>query len=235
MLLFRRLFALDQDAYRAHLKRLSREDRRFRFAGPASDDFLDGYVDRLDWAETVVIGCEVDGLLRGTAEMTPISRAWPPSAEVAFTVEGAFQSRGIGTRLFRRIATLASNRGYRQVYTLCLAGNRRMRRIAVGYQARLVTYEDEIEGIVDLPWPTPFSFAEEVFDTGLASVAQTRRRPDPPKGLDSLAPAGWVPGTSRLAGATGGPAHADPPPARDRAAVAAPGHACERSGRGASA
>jgi GNAT superfamily N-acetyltransferase len=178
MLLFRRLFVLDEDAFRAHLKRLSPEDRRFRFAGPASNEFLDGYVDQLDWSETILIGCEVDGVLRGAAELKPISRAWPPSAEVAFTIEGPFQCHGIGTRLFRRIATLATNRGYRQLYTLCLAANRRMRRIAVGYQARLVTYEDEVEGLVDLPWPTPFSVAEEVLDSGIASVAHAARAAD---------------------------------------------------------
>ena len=45
----------------------------------------------------------------------------------------------------------------------------------IRYRARLVTYEDEIEGIVDLPWPTPFSVAEEVLDTGIASVAHAAR------------------------------------------------------------
>lgn len=174
-LLFRRLFALDEGAFRAHLKRLSPEDRRFRFGAPASDDFIDAHVDRCDWSEILVLGCEMDGVVRGAAELRPIRHAWPASAEVAFTVETPFQSHGIGTRLFRRIAILATNRGYRQLYTLCLTQNRRMRRIALTYQARLVSYEDEIEGLVDLPWPSPFSLAEEVLDAQIASVAQAAR------------------------------------------------------------
>lgn len=188
--LFRRLFADDTAALRAHLRRLSAEDRRLRFAGLTSDAFLDSYVDELDWSRAVLIGCEIDGVLRAVAELKPLTRPWPPAAEAAFSVEGPFQNQGLGTRLFRRIAVLAANRGYRCLYTLCLSGNRRMRRIAHGFDATLMESEGETEGVVALPWPTPLSWAHEALDGAVATVTRLAQRARPSGGLEPAFPAG---------------------------------------------
>lgn len=169
VLLFRRLSSRDAGEVLAHLTRLSSDDRRLRFAGPAGDGFLGGYVGQLDWSRAILIGCEIDGVLRGVAELRPLAHTWPRAGEAAFSVEGPFQNQGLGTRLYRRITTLAANRGYRRLFTLCLTGNRRMRRIARGYDAALMEYDGETEGVVTLPWPTPFSLAQEALDAAVAA------------------------------------------------------------------
>ena len=185
IVLFRRLSPHDAPAMLAHLRRLSADDRRLRFAGPASDAYLERYVAELDWPRMILIGTEIDGILCGVAELRPLAGAAPRAAEAAFSVEGPFQNRGLGTRLYRRIATLAANRGFRRLYTLCLSGNRRMRRIAHGYDAALMEYDGETEGVVSLPWPTPFSWAQEALDAAvgalgpLAQQAGPAARPEP--------------------------------------------------------
>lgn len=168
--LFRRLSPHDASTVLAHLRRLSSDDRRLRFAGPVSDGYLERYVGQLDWTRSIVLGCEIDGVLRGVAELKPLPGAWPRAAEAAFSVEEGFQNRGFGTRLYRRIVALAANRGFRRLYTLCLNGNRRMRRIAHGFDAALMEYDGETEGVVTLPWPTPFSWAQEALDAGVATI-----------------------------------------------------------------
>lgn len=91
-------------------------------------------------------------------------------AEVAVTVEPAWQGHGIGTRLFRRLTILAANRGVRRLYVLCLAQNQRMRHIVLRYNAELSRYENEIEGEIRLPWPSHASFAQEFLDACVATV-----------------------------------------------------------------
>jgi hypothetical protein len=184
IVLFRRLSPHDAAAVLAHLRRLTIDDRRLRFAGPVSDGYLEHYVGQLDWARSMVIGCEIDGILRGVAELKPLPGVSPRSAEAAFSVEAPFQNQGLGTRLYCRVSTLAANRGFRRLYTLCLTGNRRMRRIANGYDAALVEYDGETEGVVSLPWPTPFSLAQEALDAGVATIthfAQQAGEAGPPR------------------------------------------------------
>lgn len=176
-MLFRRLVSSEIGELRAHLLRLSADDRRARFTGLVSDAFIDNYVNQLDWSRAILIGCEVDAVLRAVAELKPLRRHWPPAAEAAFSVEGPYQNRGLGTRLFRRISTVAANRGFRRLFALCVSANRRMRRIARGHAATMMDYDGETEGVVHLPWPTPLSYAQEALDTTLASFGSLTRTP----------------------------------------------------------
>lgn len=168
---FRRLWSSGRDQVCQHLLRLDPEDRHLRFGGAPSDATIEAYVERIDWSRAVIVGAEVGGVLRGLGELKLVrGQDGVPMAEVAVTVEKAYQGHGVGSRLFRRLSTLAANRGVRRLYVLCLAQNERMRHIVLHYNAELTRYESEIEGQIQLPWPSHASYAEEFLDACLASL-----------------------------------------------------------------
>lgn len=169
-ILFRRVWPSEADRLHEHLLRLAPDDRRLRFVGMTSDTAIVDHVARIDWARSIFVGCEIDGRLRALGELRFVRKDWEPTAEVAVTVERAYQGRGIGSRQFRRLITLAANRGVRRVFVLCLAQNHRMRNIVVHYDAELSHYESEIEGQVHLPWPSHLSYAQEMLDEYAATV-----------------------------------------------------------------
>ena len=117
-----------------------------------------------------MLGCEVDGVLRAVGELRAIGDGWGPAAEVAITVERAFQGRRIGSELLRRLATLARNRGVRRLHTLCLAYNPKVHRMVLRYDAELSRYDGELEGQIRLPWPSYLSLAQEVMDECVGAV-----------------------------------------------------------------
>jgi GNAT superfamily N-acetyltransferase len=169
-MLFRRLWPREQDEILAHLLRLDPDDRQLRFGGVMRDGDIAAYVGRMNWSRSLIVGCEIGGVLRAIGELKAIRRDWRPTAEVAVTVERPFQDRGIGARLFRRLVTLAANRGFRRLYVLCVAQNRRMRNIVLHHGASLTHYESEVEGEVDLPWPSHLTLAQEMIDAYVAAV-----------------------------------------------------------------
>jgi len=168
---FRRIWSGERTLVRAHLLRLDADDRHVRFGGAPSERMIEDYARGLDWGRALIVGCEVGGVLRGLGELKLFRTPNGPSmAEVAVTVERAYQGRGIGSKLFRRLTTLAANRGVRRLYVLCLAQNERMRHIVLHYDARLTRYETETEGQIRLPWPTQASYAQELLDAYVATV-----------------------------------------------------------------
>jgi len=177
----RRLWPSEAAAVQAHLLRLDPDDRQLRFGGIVRDTGIAAYVARIDWWRALIIGAEIEGRQCALGELKAIRRDWQPAAEVAITVERPFQGRGLGSRIFRRLTTLAANRGFRRLYVRCVAQNRRMRNIVLHYDTRLSHYEAEVEGEIRLPWPTPLTVAEEMVGEYMATV-QTALAPRPRPG-----------------------------------------------------
>jgi GNAT superfamily N-acetyltransferase len=90
-------------AFRSHLMRLDENCRRARFGGAVPDRFLLDYVARLDLANTRVLGCFVNGYMRGAAELRSLQSQWSREAELALSVETAWQVRGVGTALLAEV------------------------------------------------------------------------------------------------------------------------------------
>jgi GNAT superfamily N-acetyltransferase len=111
-----------------------------------------------------MLGCKVGGELRAVGELRAIGGGWRPDSEAAVTVERPFQGRRIGGELFRRLLTLARNRGVRTVCCICLTRNPRVQRMALRHHAELSDYGGELEGRIHLPWPNYVSFARELTD-----------------------------------------------------------------------
>ena len=136
-----------------------------RFCGSASDRSIRDYCSRIDWSNTTILGCFLDGELYAVAELVR-TKAIPVEAEVALTVERPFQDQGIGTELLRKTLNVARNRYIGKVSMVCLRENEKMRHIARKFDAELVIHEGEAEGKIWPPYPTLLSVIEEaVSDT----------------------------------------------------------------------
>jgi hypothetical protein len=167
---FRKLWPQDADALAGHLLRLDPQQRAFRFGHAVADEWILGYCASTDWTRSVTLGCWIAGELRGVAELKILDRAWPARAEAAFSVEGAFEARGIGTELFHRGLLIARNRGIARAYMLCLPENQRVQHMVRKMQPSVSHGADQIECEIALDPPDALSLAAEFYDDGCALV-----------------------------------------------------------------
>lgn len=164
----RRLWWAERDLWRQHLLRLGPEARRDRFAGLVSDAFIERYCQAASPFTLALFGAFVDGALRAVGEFALLDRDWPRQAELAFSVEDAWQNQGLGSALFRRLLVHARNHSVRRVYIVSEPGNLRMHRIARKSGMVLSTEAGELEGRLELLGPSYFSVVEEMFAEGMA-------------------------------------------------------------------
>ncbi len=157
----RKLWIVEANKYRDHLLRLDGASRQNRFGGAVSETYIRRYVDVSIGLDAVIHGFFVDGTLRGAAELRPLSKHMAKQAEIAFSVEAAYQSHGIGSALLERTLLAARNRGLRYLNMTCLADNRRMQQLAKKFAAELTFDFGSITGEVTAPAPTPMSVFRE--------------------------------------------------------------------------
>ncbi len=174
----RKLWAGDRARFRDHLLRLDPTGRHQRFAMSASDDFVSGYAERSFHLDSVIHGWFADGELRGAGELRLIGGA-KREAEMAFSVENAWQGRGIGTELMNRTLLAARNRGMRRLYVNCLASNRHMQRLARRFGGELEYESGDVIGLLLPPAPSVGSVMKEVMSDGhglVSAVFDLQRR-----------------------------------------------------------
>lgn len=189
-----RLWPAERRRIRDHLLRLAPEDRRLRFCRAAGDRAIADYCDAIDWPRACVLGAFVEGELRGVAELIRIEQARPPAAELALSVEGPYQNRGIGSALLRHALTMARNRLIATVTMICLPENRRMRRVARKFSADLAIRDGQVDGEILAPWPSCLSLVEEAAAEGRALIrAALEVPPAAAVGTAKTAPTGSPP------------------------------------------
>jgi RimJ/RimL family protein N-acetyltransferase len=160
----RKLWPTETDKFRDHLLRLDRESRRLRFAHGVSDAFIEDYASRMNEMGSIVFGCLEGAEVRAAAELRKLGEVWGQEAEAAFSVERAYQDKGIGTELMGRVIRAARNRGVRRLYLSCLAENSKMQAIARKYEAVLRFEYGEIIGEILPDNPNYFSVLEEAVE-----------------------------------------------------------------------
>ncbi|MBM3607001.1 MAG: GNAT family N-acetyltransferase [Alphaproteobacteria bacterium] len=181
---FRRLWASEEAAFRAHLMRLPAEARRNRFAMGVSDAFIDGYAQRSFGYENVLTGWFVDGELRAAGELRPVN----PSRllgiggdmEAAFSVEPQWQGHGVGSELMRLVIRAAQTRSCKTLYLSFLTGNQPMRKLALKFDAHIEMDRGDAHGEIDPGQALPVSFWQEGFrdaaSFAIAALDVQRRR-----------------------------------------------------------
>lgn len=160
----RRLWPAEGHRYLDHLLRLSAHDRYMRFSGNIGDANLQRYGTRaLSEDGSAFVGCFVEGELRAVGELRVAGEFnGRRLAEVAFSVEGPFQGRGIGSALMERLIVHARNRLLHELMVLTLPQNRRMRALARRYGFELESGSEEVEGRRVLPGADPWSWCGEL-------------------------------------------------------------------------
>ena len=143
----RKLLPAETTKFRDHLLRLDKESRRMRFAHGVSDSFIEDYASRMNELGSIVYGFFDDtGEVRAAAELRKLGDTWGKEAEAAFSVEKAYQERGLGNELMGRVIRSARNRGVHHLFLSCLAENGRMQAIARKHEADLKFEYGEVIG-----------------------------------------------------------------------------------------
>ncbi len=169
MHLIRKLLPSDTELLIGHYLRLDPEDRQCRFAGYVSLERVTEYCRQIDWSRTDVIGWFEEGELIAATELVRLNTQTDAlTAELAVTVEKPFQDRGTGTELFRRMLTVARNRGISGIVMRCLLENRRMQTLAKKYDGKLLFLDGEVESEVRVARADGLSFLQEAMDDGFA-------------------------------------------------------------------
>lgn len=160
----RKLWPTETDKFRDHLLRLDKETRRMRFAHGVSDAFIEDYASHMTDMGSIVFGYFIDGEMRAAAELRKLGDTWGQEAEAAFSVERAFQEKGVGTELMGRVIRSARNRGVHQLYMSCLAENGKMQAVARKHDAALHFEYGEVVGEIVPSTPDYFSVLAEAVD-----------------------------------------------------------------------
>jgi GNAT superfamily N-acetyltransferase len=119
-----------------HLLRLERGCPHPPLGRPISGTLRPKYLSRVDWANTHIFGCFIGKDMRGAAELRLMRPECRREAEVALSVETAWQGRGMATALMASAITTAQERGIEQLYLSCHVLNRPMQRVAEKFAAR---------------------------------------------------------------------------------------------------
>ena len=179
----RKLWIGEAERYRDHLLRLDAVSRRNRFAGTVSDDFV-----RRLCRPFTRHGCRDSWIFhRGRPAWRGRTQADRPAvsneAELAFSIEKAWQSHGVGSALLERTLLAARNRGLKFLHMACLADNKRMVELARKFDAELSFDFSSVVGEVRAPRPTPLSVMREFladshgFATAMLDVQSRLLRP----------------------------------------------------------
>jgi RimJ/RimL family protein N-acetyltransferase len=161
----RKLRPTEADKFRDHLLRLDKASRRLRFAHGVSDAFIEDYAARMGELGGIAFAYVEDGEVRAAAELKKLGDTWGRDAEAAFSVEPAYQEKGIGTELMGRVIRSARNRGVQLLYMSCLAENTKMQAIARKHEAELRFELGEVVGEIVPQDPDYFSIlAEQIED-----------------------------------------------------------------------
>jgi acetate---CoA ligase (ADP-forming) len=151
----------DADELLAFFARLSERSRYLRFHGfPALTPALVANMLEPDWEERGALVGWLDGRVVALANYVRLRDR--RAAEVAFTVEDAYQGRGIGTRLLERLAASAAANGIEEFVAEVLPDNRGMLSVFqdAGFDVARELEGGEIEVRFPIA-PTP-AYAERV-------------------------------------------------------------------------
>jgi RimJ/RimL family protein N-acetyltransferase len=124
-----KLVAFQRDEIIRHLQQLVPQDRRLRFGAAMTDDAIERYARRIDFARDKVFGIfEHDLTLTGVAHLALDVDA--DTAELGLSVVPEHRGKGYGYTLLDRAKLHARNLTYKKLYMHCLAENQVMIHLA---------------------------------------------------------------------------------------------------------
>lgn len=156
----RKLSVLDAPKIVKHLTALEGEDRRLRFGGTVSDDYIKDYVVKSFDTDSKWFGVDhIDGHLVAACHAA-INNS---EAELGCSVDPDFRNQGLAQFMFDRAVTWLRTRGINEVFMHCLTENAAMRHIAKKNSMAVVSSYGESDAKVHIEPPTPATLAQDVY------------------------------------------------------------------------
>ncbi|KMZ11212.1 Histone acetyltransferase HPA2 [Candidatus Burkholderia humilis] len=130
--LVRELSSADRERLLKHFLALDEDDRLLRFGQIVPDHVIENYVRNLNFADDKVFGVFGDALeLVGVGHLAYLpAEGDKRTAEFGVSVLESARGRGIGSRLFERVAMRSRNTHVTELYMHCLSRNSTMMHIA---------------------------------------------------------------------------------------------------------
>ena len=156
----------------AHLLALSAGDRYLRFGYPATDEHIQRYVDRLNFARDEIFGVFNRRLqLVAMAHLAfSVDPKWATCAEFGVSVAESQRGRGLGGKLFDRAVVYARNEGVHMFFIHALSENAAMLKIARNGGAQVQREGSESEAYLTLPQATLDSQVKGLLQEQMAEI-----------------------------------------------------------------
>jgi RimJ/RimL family protein N-acetyltransferase len=155
----RKLSQLDEDNLVAHLTSLKGEDRRLRFGGTVSDNFIEQYIHFSFDSKSKWFGCEVDGKIIAACH----AAVKDGDAELGCSVDKEFRGNGLAQEMFDRAVTWLRTQGVKEVFMHCLTENQIMRHIARKNEMTIVSEYGESDATVGIQPATTATVMKDAY------------------------------------------------------------------------
>lgn len=156
----RKLLLVDKYKLTNHLLSLRGEDRRLRFGGMVSDDYIKEYVAKSFNEDSQWFGVDhIDGHLVAACHVAIVNG----EAELGCSVDEDFRGEGFAQKMFNRAVTWLRVRGITHVFMHCLSENGAMKHIARKNDMILVSEHGETDAAVEVEPATPATYMEEAY------------------------------------------------------------------------
>lgn len=161
----RKLLLVDKYKITNHLLQLQGEDRRLRFGGMVSNDFIKDYVAKSFNEDSQWFGVDhIDGHLVAACHVAIVNG----EAELGCSVDEDFRGEGFAQKMFNRAVTWLRTRGITNVFMHCLSENGAMKHIARKNDMILVSEYGETDAKVEVEPATPLTYVEEAYMNRIA-------------------------------------------------------------------
>jgi RimJ/RimL family protein N-acetyltransferase len=147
----RKLNILDKTKLVEHLLVLQDEDRRLRFGGLVTDDYIKTYVENSFTHNDKWFGVEEDSKIVAACH----AAIGEDAAELGCSVDKEFRGHKLAQAMFDRAVTWLRTRGIRNVCMHCLSENAVMKHIARKNDMIVVSDSGESDANVTLPPSNP--------------------------------------------------------------------------------
>ena len=156
----------------AHLKSLAPQDRYLRFGYTATDEQIENYVNKMNFARDDIYGVfnrrlEIVAMAHLAFSVDP---EWATCAEFGVSVDFQMRGKGLGARLFDRAVVHARNQGVGLLFIHALSENTAMLKIARKSGAKVVRDGSESDAYLSLPVADMDSQVNEFIEESMAEV-----------------------------------------------------------------
>jgi len=155
-----------------HLKSLAPQDRYLRFGYTATDEQIENYVNKMNFARDDIYGVfnrrlEIVAMAHLAFSVDP---EWATCAEFGVSVDFQMRGKGLGARLFDRAVVHARNQGVGLLFIHALSENTAMLKIARKSGAKVVRDGSESDAYLSLPVADMDSQVNEFIEETMAEV-----------------------------------------------------------------